>query len=254
MQLAEIIAQIENVAPLCAAAPWDMSGMQVAARRTEIQHLALCLDPTPQSLAAAVALGATLVLSHHPLALKPRLPAQLDSYHAALSLLFQHDVALYAAHTSLDANPEGCVSWLAQELGLTEKKILEPTSQGYGFGLCGNCPPCTLEGLLTSLKQHVHLGTATLSGSCPTRIQRIAYCTGSGASLINAAKAAGADIFITGDVKYHAALEAEVCVLDVGHHSLEEEMMRRFAALLAPRLAAVRVSFIPSQSPFTHVS
>lgn len=254
MQLAEIIAQIENIAPLCAAAAWDVSGMQVATRRTAIQHLALCLDPTPASLAAAVALGADMVLSHHPLALKARLPARLDSYHAALSLLLQHDVALYAAHTSLDANPAGPVSWLADVLKLQDRVLLEPTSTGYGFGCCGTCPPCSLDGLVSTLKQHVNISTASLCGASPARIQRIAYCTGSGASLIAAATAAQADIFITGDVKYHAALEAELCVLDVGHHSLEEEMMRRFAALLAPRLGAVRVSFIPSQSPFTHVS
>ena len=52
MQLIEIIDAIEKIAPLGQAASWDLSGLQVAARRTEVRSLAVCLDPTPASLAA----------------------------------------------------------------------------------------------------------------------------------------------------------------------------------------------------------
>ena len=152
--------------------------MQVATRRTAIQHLALCLDPTPASLAAEVALGADMVLSHHPLALKARLPARLDSYHAALSLLLQHDVALYAAHTSLDANPAGPVSWLADVLKLQDRVLLEPTSTGYGFGCCGTCPPCSLDGLVSTLKQHVNISTAACAAQPPHSAQVLHWLGG----------------------------------------------------------------------------
>ena len=54
---------------------------------------------------------------------------------------------------------------------------------------------------------------------------------------------------ITGDVKYHTALDADICMIDVGHHSLEEEMMRRMALLLAGELPGTDVFFVPSASP-----
>lgn len=98
MQLIEIINAIEKIAPLAAAASWDLSGLQVAAARQEAAVLAVCLDPTPSSISKALELGAECILSHHPLLLKPVLPARLDAYHEVLRLLLTADVPLYAAH------------------------------------------------------------------------------------------------------------------------------------------------------------
>ena len=261
MQLTEIITAIEKIAPLKNAAPWDVSGLQVAARRDTVQTLAVCLDPTPQSVARALELGAQCILSHHPLALKPELPNRLDAYHKALRLLFQADVPLYAAHTSLDANPQGPAGWLARELEFTHQEVLEPVGQPHdkalpqGFGLAGDLPAAQTVGqILERLKRFVDIRPATLSGPDPGAVSRLAYCTGSGSSLLEAARHAGAQLFITGDVKYHTALAAEIGLLDVGHHSLEEEMMRRMSLALQSELADVRVVFVPSVSPFRAVA
>lgn len=255
MKIYEIIDIIETTAPLAQQAAWDASGMQVAALQVEVEHLALCLDPTPEHVETALAQGARMVISHHPLLMQARLPAVPDHFHAVLSLLFRHDAALYAAHTSLDVNPRGPAGWLAHALELRHLDILErtgvlPDGQTYGFGGVGELPlPLDMPTLLQRLGQSIALETATLCGPMPQSIRRVAWCTGSGASLMTAAHAAGADVFITGDVKYHMALEAPLCVLDVGHHSLEEEMMRRFAHELEQTLPAVRVSFVASASP-----
>ena len=96
-------------------------------------------------------------------------------------------------------------------------------------------------------------GPACVSGPCPESIRRVAYCTGSGSSLLEEARAAGADIFITGDVKYHTALDTQLCLFDVGHHSLEEEMMRRAAIHLQHACPMLEVVFVPSASPFQPV-
>lgn len=254
MKLTEIINIIEKTAPLHAAATWDISGMQVAASRQDVSRMAVCLDPTPASVSTALTLGARLILSHHPLTLRPRLPSKTDALHQVFSLLFRHDAALYAAHTSLDVNAEGPVGWLAHELALRDVRVLEPVLttdvRVYGFGLVGElASPLSLPMLLDRLGAHISLASATVCGPLPEHVRRLAYCTGSGTSLLDAVVASEADIFITGDVKYHTALETAVCILDVGHHSLEEEMMRRFAALLAPQLPGVAVDFVSSVSP-----
>lgn len=254
MKLTEIITVIEKIAPLAAAASWDASGMQVATLRQDITRLAVCLDPTPDSVGKALELGAEMVLSHHPLALHPRLPSRPDALHRVLSLLFREDAALYAAHTSLDVNADGPAGWLARELELREQRVLEPVlatdTRIYGFGVVGELPqPLSPAALLQKLGAHISLVSAVLCGPLPKHIRRLAYCTGSGTSLLDLATASGADIFITGDVKYHTALETTVCILDVGHHSLEEEMMRRFAAFLTPQLPGVIVDFVASVSP-----
>lgn len=261
MQLIEIFSAIEKIAPLDAAAPWDISGLQVAAHRSEADMLAVCLDPTPASVHQALELGAQCILSHHPLALKPALPRRLDAYSEVLRLLFAADVPLYAAHTSLDVNADGPAGWLARELKLCNLAVLEATAPPLngaplplGFGLAGDLPaPLSLAQITSALARHIKLSTATVCGPVPESISRLAYCTGSGSSLLREARAAGAQLFITGDVKYHTALEAEICLLDVGHHSLEEEMMRRMSNLLAQRLNGLNLVFVPSASPLRPV-
>ena len=257
MQLTEIFSAIEKIAPLEAAAPWDMSGLQVAARRSDAVILAVCLDPTPASVRQALELGAQCILSHHPLALKPALPRRLDAYHEVLRLLLAADVPLYSAHTSLDINADGPAGWLAGELELRNLEVLDPTAPPLsgaalplGFGLAGDLPtPQSLAQIMSALTRHIALSTATVCGPMPERISRLAYCTGSGSSLLREAGASGAQLFITGDVQSPTALEAEIGLLDVGHHSLEEEMMRRMSELLARRLAGLNVVFVPSASP-----
>ena len=170
MHIAEIISIIEQMAPLQGAASWDVSGLQVAAHRTDATRLAVCLDPSPASVSAALELGAQCILSHHPLALKPSLPNRIDHYHEVLRLLLTNDVPLYAAHTSLDVNSDGPVSWLARELHLDNLAVLEPTGPGtgdlpHGFGLAGDlAEPVDLRQLAGTLAAHLDPRTATASG------------------------------------------------------------------------------------------
>ena len=251
MRIRDIIACIEEMAPLSGAADWDRSGLQVYSPRTEASRVCVALDPTPETVKKALGEGADFIFTHHPLALKPGLPNRPSNYYETLSLLFRADVPLYASHTATDVQPDGPAGWLARELALVHPRLLEPTGEGTGFGLVGDMPEAvSLAGLLELLGRHISLATATVCGPVPGTIRRLAYCTGSGSSLLAEAEASGADVFVTGDVKYHTALDTRICILDVGHHSLEEEMMRIAGEMLARRLPEVEVFFVPSASPF----
>lgn len=258
MHIAEIINIIEQMAPLQGAASWDVSGLQVAAHRTDATRLAVCLDPSPASVSAALELGAQCILSHHPLALKPSLPNRIDHYHEVLRLLLTNDVPLYAAHTSLDVNSDGPVSWLARELHLDNLAVLEPTGPGTGDLPHGFAWPRSGRARGPAAAGR-HAGRAhrpehrhrqrPLPGKHPAGglLHRFGILPAGGG------RAAGADIFITGDVKYHTALDTQLCLFDVGHHSLEEEMMRRAAIHLQHACPMLEVVFVPSASPFQPV-
>ncbi len=263
MKLSEILNIIEKIAPPHLAASWDNSGLQVASHKKDIRSMVLCLDPTPLAIQQAAQLGAELIVSHHPLLMQGRLPNKLDGFHEVLRILMQKDMALYAAHTSLDVNIFGPCGWLARALNLQNISVLdkvgvfenfEGTEQECGYGMVGDLlNPLPYKDLLACLEKYMELHTATCSGPCEkTKMQdlkRLAYCPGSGASLMHKAYAKGADIFITGDVKYHFALESPLCLLDVGHHSLEEKMMYYFKELLTQYLPDVYIQFLPSASP-----
>ena len=263
MKVAEIISTIEKTAPLAAAAEWDASGVQAASRREDITSVGVMLDPTLASIQAAINGGADFILAHHPLSLKPRFPNEAGEYTDILALIFRNEAWLYSAHTSLDANPEGPVQWLASDLGLVNVRVLEPAApvhtKGtgsplpvYGFGCIGDLPaPRPYEEFRRTLRKTLALQAWNACGALPETVRRVACCPGSGSDMAHLARQAGAQVFITGDVKYHAALDAAgrlPRILDVGHFSLEEEMMRRFAAQLGKELS-VPVAFYPSCDP-----
>lgn len=228
--------------------------------------MAVMLDPSLESLERAIASGAEFILAHHPLSMTPRFPNRADSYLAVLSLLLKKDVWLYSAHTSLDANPHGPVRWLAEELGLSRVSTLEPLDAGakaafhaktgksgdYGFGYTGTLDKPVAYGDFCRMLAGV-IGRSEWQGCGrrPEAVFRVACCPGSGGSVLQAAVEAGADVFISGDIKYHTALEAlaaGVRVMDVGHFILEEEMIRRFAKQLDMELD-ITVTYIPSRDP-----
>ena len=276
MLQSDIITVIEKTAPLSLMASWDRSGVQVASPRKEISHLAVCLDPAPEQIHAAVEAGADMVLTHHPLAMRAEWTNRLNGYTEVLRTLYSRDVPLYSSHTSLDANPLGPSAWLPDELSLTDRVILEKTgtfiapdgaeAEG-GFGLAGTLPaPMTLGELCRKMRAFLPVdrmcAVARLIGDPARIIRRVAVCTGSGSSLLEEAAEAGADLYITGDMKYHDALalysrqngnSSNFCpmsILDIGHFSLEEEMMRRFALQLEKELDGVTVTFLPGRDPF----
>ncbi|WP_027361006.1 Nif3-like dinuclear metal center hexameric protein [Halodesulfovibrio aestuarii] len=325
MKTADLIGKIEDTAILCGAATWDNCGVQIPNRRKNVQKIALALDPTEETIQAAIAQGADFILTHHPLLMKPRYLNRLDTHFSIVSALIQNDICLYSAHTSLDANPEGPAGWLARALELQDCKILgasctfEPEAIAFtpsrktaassmpyewenhphihcvrhveqminvtynkehrstvlaqlaadldelpifipstpdtaprslGFGTIGTLPKTVSFGIFAEqLASVVDRDYWVKSGPTPESVTKIAYCTGSGSDFAPKAFAMGADVFITGDVKYHSALDTTGCILDVGHFSLEEEMMRQFALQLATELEDIEIFFLPAQDP-----
>jgi dinuclear metal center YbgI/SA1388 family protein len=337
MNADKALSTIRSLAPEAFAADWDNSRVQIKGERTEIKKLAVALDPNPAGLAQALAWGADLVLTHHPLYFKPQAPTQDGQYLEVLRQFMKAGAWLYAAHTSLDCKPDGPAFWLGRALKLKDCASIEPSQsfaarevffqapariterearplsetagviavsqsnsgevrviceerawndiaerlvgifgkrpeflvrrleaplESVGFGQVGDLPKPLpyedfaklLEKALFSVQQPCSGGPKGVAwaecGPRPELIRRVGYTTGSGASLIPAAFASGADVFICGDVKHHAAMETPGLVFDVGHFILEEEMMRLFAGELKTALSGVDVKFFEGKSPF----
>ena len=102
---------------------------------------------------------------------------------------------------------------------------LENSFHGAGAGAIGTLPaPVTGSALLGSLKVLTGAPAIRYSGDPARPVSRVAVCGGSGSALIPAAARAGADAFLTGDIKYHAFTEAPVNMLvaDIGHYESEK--------------------------------
>ena len=260
MLVRQFLDRIEKMAPLASQESWDKGGIQVAGEKTMVNKLAVTLDPLPEIVKSALKWDADFILAHHPMTLNPRPLDKLDGYRTVFKFMLASGSWLYSAHTSLDCRPDGPAGWLADTLGLEQRTVLAPTAEVLkdglrpqpGYGIIGNLPePMSPEKFHRVLSSRIKRSYWTLSGPAPEQVSRVAYCPGSGASLIKTAFLDGADVFITGDVKYHEAQDAPGLVIDVGHFTLEEEMMRIFSTQLAEELEpdGVEVRFFQGNEP-----
>lgn len=102
---------------------------------------------------------------------------------------------------------------------------LEDKSLKVGIGTIGEfLTPFTLKDVVDNVKKILKLKNFTYVGKNDKIINKVAICTGSGGSFLNLAKDKGADLYITGDIKYHTALDAkeiDLALIDAGHHGTE---------------------------------
>ena len=110
---------------------------------------------------------------------------------------------------------------------------------GGGIGAVGNRPrEAPLSEVLEGVHRAVRTSWIKVAGPRKKRVRKIAVVAGSGSEFTEAAKAAGADLFLTADVKYHQALEAsagEMTVADIGHGSGEKWILPEFRRVIAAR-------------------
>ena len=135
-----------------------------------------------------------------------------------------------------------------QEIALTAP------AREFGFGCIGTLPQALTWQDFSARLGHVLRTKPRHVGFAPDSVTTVAYCPGSGADLGPGAFARGADVYLTGDVKYHQAQAVQDLgvTLDVGHFCLEETMMRVWSESLAHELSpeGVRVVFLPGRDPF----
>jgi dinuclear metal center YbgI/SA1388 family protein len=159
---------------------------------------------------------------------------------------------------TFETQAEQIVSILAENTDLemvrTKKTLSIHSRQGYG--VLGRLPePLSWPEMAQTLAKNLPCAAWTKTGLPPDRIQILGYCPGSGMDFAAKAFAQGADIFLSGDLKYHQAQQIEPLglTLDVGHFALEETMMAAWARTLEHEFADqdLEVTFIPGHNPMT---
>ena len=124
------LALLSALYPPGDAESWDNVGMQVGDPEGTTEAVLICLDVTPATLAEAVEHGAGLVIAHHPLLFRPlaRLTPDTASGRVALQAA-QAGIAVAAAHTNLDAAPDGTTARIMELLGVDGAVPLQPSRE-----------------------------------------------------------------------------------------------------------------------------
>lgn len=125
-----IIDLIEKFAPRRMAEDWDNVGLQVGHPADRVSRVLVTLDLTEAVVQEAVAAGADLIVTHHPLIFRPLKQLRFDLPEGKLlQQLIRHGIAVFAAHTNLDNCDRGVNTVLAERLGLQDVRILTPRQE-----------------------------------------------------------------------------------------------------------------------------
>ncbi|MEW6262934.1 MAG: Nif3-like dinuclear metal center hexameric protein [Thermodesulfobacteriota bacterium] len=136
VKLKDLLDLIEILAPRRLAAEWDNPGLAVGHKEARIQKIALSLDAIPETIQAAIQIGAQALVTHHPLSLNPLRRLDLSEPIAeTAALAIKHNLAVVSAHTNLDAARQGTARALARHLDLKEVSVLEPVRSAPAYKL-----------------------------------------------------------------------------------------------------------------------
>ena len=191
----EIISKLEKIAPLETQESWDCSGWIVETKQVEINRVMLALTVTDDVIKNAVQKRCDMIISHHPLFFVP---------------IEYKDIDIYASHTPLDKAKNGTTETLIKALGYTKFEAVNDFVRLVRTKIN-----------IEELKQKLKLISPKLrmvNNKNVKQVNSVAFCAGSGSEFINSTDA---DVFVTGDLKYHTAVEANKVLFDIGHFESE---------------------------------
>ena len=227
MKTKDLIKIIEDFAPPETQESWDNCGWQIFTDIKEIKKIMLCLSVTKDIINQAQNKSCDLILAHHPLFFVP--------------IEYNKNIPVYSVHTNLDKADGGTTDTIIKALGYKK-------SEKIGDFLRIVTDNILLEDLILKLKISLNLQSIRVVNNANIeQIKRIAICAGSGSEFLDIAKENNADILITGDIKYHTALDSNIAMIDIGHFESEILVLQTLKKLLENN---VEVVFAKEKSPF----
>lgn len=242
--LADVVAVVHRRYDPAAAEDWDAVGLVCGDPSAPVRRVLVAVDPVAATVDEALGLGADLLLTHHPLLLRPVSSVAATTPSGTLvHRLIAGGCALLAAHTNADVAREGVSDALAAALGLTVVAPLVPSGDGTtGLGRIGTTEPTTLEAFAAHVAEALPATAhgVRVQGDPARRVQRVAVIGGSGGDALGAA--AGVDVVVTSDLKHHLALDhlqaGGPALVDVAHFASEWPWVPAYASLLHRDLLA----------------
>lgn len=247
----QILDLVNELAPMELAESYDNVGLLLGHPERRVERVLAALDAAPRVIEEARALDVQLLITHHPILFRARKNLREDDPEGELlCALVRSRLSLIAAHTNYDNAPVGVNDALARALGL---KRVEKLENGLRMGeleapvALGEWKARVDEALLTN---------ARLYAPESRRIQRVAVCGGAGGEFWPLALAAGAQAYLTGEVKHHDALAAAqsgLALLEAGHMQTERIAMKQLVFGLQNRANELQyniVFYVSEQNPF----
>lgn len=212
--IADVMAVLEQRYPSGLAEDWDAVGLAVGDPSREVTLVHFAVDPTLEVIAESAAAGAQLLVTHHPLMLRGVTSVAANTAKgAAVHALIEAGIAHFAAHTNADAALGGVADAFANAVGIEVEGPLVPSALGsgeIGTGRVGSIVPTSLREFAERIAHALPAtaGGVLFAGDADAVVRRVAVVGGAGDAYIDAAVAAGVDVYVTADLRHHPVLEA----------------------------------------------
>lgn len=233
----DIACLLEQIAPSYLSEEWDNCGLQVGSSQWPVRKILVALDPLLSVIEDAGRQSADMVITHHPLIFKALKHVDIETLEGkVIAAALNKRIAIYAAHTNLDSAAGGINDVLAQKIGLCNLRpmVIAKSLSGSevsdestmeGIGRIGElAEPMTVTQWAGRIKNSFGLRHVKVAGNVEQVVHQAAVCSGSGSSLLDGFLGSSAEVFISGDMRYHdarAVEDAGRAFIDIGHFASE---------------------------------
>ncbi|MCL9820667.1 Nif3-like dinuclear metal center hexameric protein [Helicobacter sp. 14348-15] len=240
--ISHLLDILDSLSPFSLQESWDNSGLILGSKDGSFKQIYVALEVTQELLEQIKA--DSLLITHHPLIFSPLKQLISESYPSSLlCLAIQKNIQLIAMHTNFDKTHFG---------KYITKKILGIKNFSQEEFLVQFQWDSDFHSLCALIKEKFKLQTLKITQTTNPQCKNIALITGSGGSFIS--KLNHIDCFITGDIKYHEAMEGmqkNIHLIDCGHYELE----RYFGEILSSLLTNLgyKAIILDSKNPFSYI-
>ena len=256
MKIKQVVDALEHYAPLPLQEGYDNAGLQVGlTEAVEMSGALLCLDVTEEVVDEAIQKGCNLIVSHHPLIFRKLARISDENYvQRTVRKAIKNDITIVSMHTNMDAATGGVNFKIAEKLGLRNVCFFGGTKEVNGVeggeGVIGEIVDEDIEtsdelrerfaegiaadDLVLMLRERFAVESVQCNQLLRRPIKKVALCGGAGSFLLDAAIAAGADAFITGEMHYHEFFghEQEIQICVIGHYQSEQFTAEIFKSII----------------------
>ncbi len=249
-RIGEVVRHLEEIYPPASAESWDRVGLAIGDPTWPVQTIGFAVDPCEATVNEAIERGARMLITHHPLYLRGTHSVAATTGKGRWTIrLIQANTALYCAHTNADV--AASTAALAQPLGVHIEAPLSP--EGIG-GVGTLTEPMSLRSFAECVRNVLPKVPAGIlvGGDLEKTVERVAICSGAGDSLLAAAREAGADVYLTADLRHHPATDnlwdGGPALINMTHWASEWPLLAKMREALLAKLE-VNVNTYISEIP-----
>ena len=241
----QVLECLDSIAPLSLAEEWDNVGLLVGNPENDVERILCALDLTIDVIEEAKRLNAGLIVTHHPVMFRGRKNLREDDVEGImLCELIRNNIALIAMHTNFDNARPGVNDALAERLGLKDVEALESGMR------IGSVDEVKFSAFAHEAERLLG-GPVRRYGNASAPVKRVAVLGGAGEDYASIAMENGADVYITGEMAYHKALDCAamgMCILEAGHAATELPGVNLLCRGLQNELDAVQYKILVLKS------